>query len=228
MSISIDQWRASIGLFCDQVYGHIKIKLSVDCCDLKVFIIMSCCVFLQVLFFYFSWNMGMLKSILDPKKEARLFYCFHWNSNCILAHNKLSLLDTYNTIHKYDNFCISETYLDSSVSVNETIVSLPGFNLVRSDHSNNVTRSGFTKIIYLWDQFMYHSFLSVCYVKWPVKVKKIIWLLSIDHQVNQQLNLINSYQILKIYLILLKNLNHPLLWYWAILMQDLNHSGQMT
>ena len=53
-------------------------------------------------------------------------------------------------------------------------------------------------------------------------------LLSIDLQVNQQLNLMNSYQILRIYLILLKELNHHLLLYWAVLMQDLNHGGQMT
>ena len=53
-------------------------------------------------------------------------------------------------------------------------------------------------------------------------------LLSIDLQVNQQLNLINSYQILRIYLILLKDLNHPLLLYWVILIQHLNHGGQVT
>ena len=51
-------------------------------------------------------------------------------------------------------------------------------------------------------------------------------LLSIDLQANQQLNLMNSYQISRIYLILLKD--HPLLLYWVILMQYLNHGGQMT
>ena len=65
---------------------------------------------------------------------------------------------------------------------------------------------------------MYHSFLSACYVKWTFIVKKVMLLLSIGLQVNQQLNLMNSYQILKIYFILLKGLNYPLLLYWTILM----------
>ena len=64
------------------------------------------------------------------RKGTRFFSCFHWNVNSILAHNKLSLLEAYNTVHKYDILCISETYLDSSVSVDDTTLSLPGYNLV--------------------------------------------------------------------------------------------------
>ena len=67
------------------------------------------------------------------KKEARFFSCFHWNVNSILAHNKLSLLEAYNTVHKYDILCISETYLDSSVSLDDITLSLPViilFNLI--------------------------------------------------------------------------------------------------
>ena len=60
----------------------------------------------------------------------------------ILAHSKLSLLEAYNAVHKYDILCISETYSDSSVSVDGTTLSLPGYNLVRSDHPCNVKRGG--------------------------------------------------------------------------------------
>ena len=74
------------------------------------------------------------------KKEARFFSCFHWNINSILTHNKLSLLEAYNTVHKYDILCISETYLDSSALVDNTTPSLSGYNLVRSDHPSNVKR----------------------------------------------------------------------------------------
>ena len=76
------------------------------------------------------------------KKEARFFSCFHWNVNSILAHNRLSLLEAYNTVHKYDILCISESYLDSSVSVDGTTLSLPGYNLVQSDHPSNIKRGG--------------------------------------------------------------------------------------
>ena len=52
------------------------------------------------------------------------------------------LLEACNTIHEYDILCISETYLDSSVSVDDTTPSLPGYNLIWSDHPNNVKRGG--------------------------------------------------------------------------------------
>ena len=42
MSISIDQWRASISLIYGQAYGHIRIKLSKDCSSLKVVTILLC------------------------------------------------------------------------------------------------------------------------------------------------------------------------------------------
>ena len=33
MSVSIDQWCGSIGLFYGQVYEHFSIKLCIGCCD---------------------------------------------------------------------------------------------------------------------------------------------------------------------------------------------------
>ena len=147
--------------------------------------------------FFTSPENGDIKINPWPKKkETRFFSFFRLNVNNILAHNKLSLLEAYNTIYKYDILCISETYLDSSVSVDGTTLSLPGYSLVRSDHLRmlkGVVFACILKRIYLWDQLMYHSFLNVCYVKWPFKVKKVMSLLSIDLQVNQQLNLMNSY-----------------------------------
>ena len=77
-----------------------------------------------------------------PKRKDTRFFCFQWNVNSILAHNKLSLLEAYNTIHKYDILCISETYLDSSISVDDTTLSLPGYNLVQSHHPRNIKRGG--------------------------------------------------------------------------------------
>ena len=127
MSISIDQWRASIGLLYGQVYGHLRIKLSIGGCDLKVVIIMLC------FFAAFALLLLLRHEDVNPgpkKKEVRFFSCFHWNLNSILAYNKLSLLEAYSTIHKYDILCIFETFLDSSVSVDGTTLSLPGYNLV--------------------------------------------------------------------------------------------------
>ena len=122
----INSVQVYIGLCYGQVYGHIRIKLSIGCCDLKVVIIILCS--FAAFAFSFLLKHGDAKIHPGPKKkEARFFSCFHWNVNSILAHNKLTLLKAYNTIHKYDISCISKTYLDSSSSVDDTALSLPGY-----------------------------------------------------------------------------------------------------
>ena len=72
--------------------------------------------------------MGMSRSILSAtttkKKKMQIAIA---NVNSMLAHNKLSLMEAYNTIHKYILW-ISETYLDSSVSVDDTSLFLPGYS----------------------------------------------------------------------------------------------------
>ena len=77
-------------------------------------------------------------SIETKTKETRFFICFHWNVNSILAHIKLSLLEANNTIHQFDIFCASKTYLHCSVAIDETTLSLPGNSLVSSDHPSNL------------------------------------------------------------------------------------------
>ena len=47
-----------------------------------------------------------------------------------------------NTIHQYNMLCISETHLDSSISNDDTTLSIPGYNLAWSDHPDNVKKGG--------------------------------------------------------------------------------------
>ena len=82
--------------------------------------------FFTVFAFLLLLKHGMLRVILDLKKETFYFLVF----NSILSHNKWSLLEAYNTIHQYDILYISETYLDSSVSTDDTTLSLPGYKCV--------------------------------------------------------------------------------------------------
>ena len=46
----------------------------------------------------------------------------------------------YNSIHKYDVVCLSETYLDSSTVLSDDSLEIPGYNLVQCDHSTNTKR----------------------------------------------------------------------------------------
>ena len=78
-----------------------------------------------------------------PKDKGNLSIC-HWNINSIPAHNfiKLSLLQSFNSIHKFDLICISESFLNSSFSCDNSALDLNGYKLVRSDHPQDIRRGG--------------------------------------------------------------------------------------
>ena len=59
----------------------------------------------------------------------------------LLAHNKLSMLEAYNIGHKYV-ICTSESYLYSTVPLDDNSLSLNGYNLTRADHPDNVKKGG--------------------------------------------------------------------------------------
>ena len=54
-------------------------------------------------------------------KQCDKFALCHWNLNSIVVNDfyKLSLLEAYKAHHMYDIICLSETYLDSSVSYDD-------------------------------------------------------------------------------------------------------------
>ena len=82
---------------------------------------------------------GDIESNPGPKRRtSNYFSCCHWNGNSIMAHNKLSLLSAYNTHHKFDVICISETYLDKSVD--NDALSIDGYNIIRDDQPHNQKR----------------------------------------------------------------------------------------
>ena len=64
-------------------------------------------------------------------KKSHSYFSCHWNVNSLIAHNKLkvSLLEAYNTVHKYDFICISETYFDSLVK-SEDDLRINGYKLI--------------------------------------------------------------------------------------------------
>ena len=48
----------------------------------------------------------------------------------------------HNSIHRYDNICISESFLDSTISDDDNILHMEGYNLTRVDHPDNIKRGG--------------------------------------------------------------------------------------
>ena len=55
---------------------------------------------------------------------------------------KISQLQAFNLVHKFDILCILETHLDSSVSKDDNGSSIEGYSLIRADHPSNTKRGG--------------------------------------------------------------------------------------
>ena len=100
----------------------------------------------------FAWLCSLLVMISEdvdvkpgPKKKGKdcLSIC-HWNLNSISAYysSKLFLLNSYNSLHKSDIKCLSETYLDSNTPLNDDNLEISSYTLVRSYHPSNTKRGG--------------------------------------------------------------------------------------
>ena len=96
------------------------------------------CKFLLRLSGYIELNRG-------PKPNScKSFSICHWNLNSITSHNfiKVLLLTAYNSIHKFDIICLSETYLNSETLSNNENLNILGYNLIRADHLSNTKLGG--------------------------------------------------------------------------------------
>ena len=71
-------------------------------------------------------------------------FLFHWNLNSISAHYfvKVSLLEGYNAIHKFDIIYLSETLLNSSLQNDDDSLVLNGYKPVRADNPSDLKRGG--------------------------------------------------------------------------------------
>ena len=70
-------------------------------------------------------------------------FCF-WNLNSIPANNfcKISLIEAYNSQHKFDIICLSETFLNSSYRSDDSDLHINGYKLIRADHPSDNKRGG--------------------------------------------------------------------------------------
>ena len=86
----------------------------------------------------------MLKLIQGQGNCKEYFSICHWNLNSISAHgySKLFLLKAYIIIHKFNIICLPETYLDSTIPNDDDKLKIPGYTLIRSDHTSNSKRVG--------------------------------------------------------------------------------------
>ena len=87
----------------------------------------------------------------------------HWNLNSIAAHNftKIALLKAYLSIHKMDIVCLSETFLNSSIPIDDDNLQIPGYSYVRADHPSNTKRGG---VLLYYKSFLPIKLIDVNYL----------------------------------------------------------------
>ena len=131
-----------IYLFCSDTPSH---KIMLKTLKLSPYVFLS----LVITFFYSL----ILQLILlqnddaeinpDPRKtKLNSFLSCHWNVNSFISNKMATLyqIGAYSTIYKYNVICISETYFDSSLSVNDKRIQKHACNLMRSDLPSNTKR----------------------------------------------------------------------------------------
>ena len=142
MPVNVLQWRAGIGNFykCTQPLFKIKSSLLLKLDIRKILTIFFYSIFSRMLIM----QHGDIESNPGPSKKHRPLTCCHWNVNSLTSHKmiKKSLIEAYNSNHKYDFICISETYLDSSLSDDDKELAMKGYNFICADHPSNVKKGG--------------------------------------------------------------------------------------
>ena len=96
-------------------------------------------------FTFLSSNHGEIERNPGRRKtKSENFSCDHWNVNSLLAHDseKLSVIEAYNSVYKYDFVCTFETFLNSSILGDSEDVQLKGYKLIKPNHPFDLRRGG--------------------------------------------------------------------------------------
>ena len=135
MLISIDQWGVSIDIFYGHAYALICKLTKLNLNNIEIFI----SYFLPLIFFVLLLLHGDIESNRGPKKKEQTYFSLcHWNVISLAAHNKISLLAVYNSVYRYDIICISVSFLDLTISDDDNILHMEGYNLITADHPDNI------------------------------------------------------------------------------------------
>ena len=81
---------------------------------------------------------------IELNPGPKYFSVCHWNLNSLTAPDylKVSQLQAFNLVHKFDIICISKAHLDSSISKDGNALSIEAYSIIRADHPRNTKRGG--------------------------------------------------------------------------------------
>eukprot|EP00111_Clytia_hemisphaerica_P003579 TCONS_00010225-protein len=146
MGVSL-QYRACIGLF-----NSIKfILVSFDFCvgfDLSLLVFPNLLFCLPYFFLLFKLTLlllgGDIESNPGPVERDNTLSVCHWNLNSVWVDNfaKIAQITASLNVHKFDIFCVGESFLDSSIETDDLRLKIDNYELLRSDHSSNSKMGG--------------------------------------------------------------------------------------
>ena len=148
----------------------------------------------------------------------------HWNLNSITTENfiKIPILQAYLTTHKFDIVCLSETYLDSTFSNDDSRLNLNGYTLLRDDHPLDVKRGGvcvYYKNHLLLTRISGMSTLKECLVCELKIGKKRFFIVALYRSPSQSIEEFSNFKIKLEQTIININNNNP---YISIFIGDFN------
>ena len=78
-----------------------------------------------------------------PVKSSRLNFCY-CNLDGIAAHDlvKVTLIEAFIRANNIDIICLSETFLDSTIPLNDERLYIKGYSVITADHLINTKRGG--------------------------------------------------------------------------------------
>ena len=109
-------------------------------------------IFFNIFQTVFAWLCSLLIMLsgdieVNPgakKKDKDCLSICHSNLNSISAYycSKLFFSNSYNSLHKFDIICLSETHLDSNTPLDDDNLEISGYKFIHSDHPSNTKHGG--------------------------------------------------------------------------------------
>ena len=91
---------------------------------------------------------GDIETDPGPMKSSRLNFC-HWNLYGVVAHDfvKAPLIEGFSKANNIDIICFSETFLDSTLPLNDERLCIKRYLMIRADHPSNTIEEVFSCVI---------------------------------------------------------------------------------
>lgn len=158
MGIGLEQYRACIGIF--NSVKVFTVSFSINFFSLhwflsflsnqKFYLNHLCPRLLTLQYFYTLFSLILLLLSWDielnpgPRERDNTLSVCHWNLNSVWVDDfsKIAQISAFLNVHRFDIFCLSETFLDSSIQDDDQRLAIAGYSLHRCDHPSNSRRGG--------------------------------------------------------------------------------------